>query len=238
LGVVRIVLCLLARLLPLASLHPSFLQQTPLLGQSLPLLSVFPLILTDQCLGLVTEDVLEFTELADPGVAWRAVKIGVLLLDATFVCSVFVQLRRTALRLRWRRCLLLWLGTLLRWGVSACRRGMRAVYPRTRLRALRGYHRCVGTNRWSSTGSLGMWRSSVGGRIGARRLGVGPVLLAWPDHLVSRVGPAGEGELRLVCAVLGGFLLQQAHVLVSVGRRGCLGVGDGGRDDAALLRWT
>ena len=249
LGVVCVVLCLLARLLALSPLHPSLLQQTPLLGHPLPLLPVLPLVLADECLGLVAEDVLELAELADPRVGGRVVEVGVLLLHAALVRGVLVELRRAALRLRRRRgCLLLrGLGsTLGRRGGSVGGWRMGAVHPGARLRALGRHHGRVGAYGRPRAGGLlrvglgNSWRRGRGG-ICAGRLWVGTVFLAGPNHLVRRVGAAGEGELRLVGGVLGGLLLQQAHVLVAGGGvgvgRGGLGVGNGGRDDAALLWW-
>ena len=67
-------------------------------------------------------------------------------------------------------------------------------------------------------------------------MGILAVLLAWPDHLVGRVGAAGESKLCLAGGMLGSFLLQEAHVLVARGWRGRVCVGNGSRDDAALLR--
>lgn len=239
LGVVRVVLLLLARLFALATLHPGLLEQTALFCQPPALLPILPLVLPDQCFWLVSKDVLEFAELADPRVVRRAMGIGVLLLDAALVRSMLVQLRGTTLRFRGRRGLLLRLGALLGRSVPVGRRCVGAVHPRARLRALRGHHGRVRADRRAGAGGLGVRRlTCIRGRVGTWGLRVLPILLPGPDHLVGRVGAAGEGKLRLVGAVLGGFLLQQAHVLVAVGRRGCLGVGDGGRDDAALLRCT
>jgi hypothetical protein len=240
LGVVRVVLRLLAGLLALAALHPRLLEQTTLLGEPLALLSVLPLVLADQRHGLVAKDVLELAELADPGILGRVVEVCILLLDAALVGSVLVQLPRAALGLRGRRgLLLLWLGALLRRGVPAGGGGVRAVHPGARLRALGGHHGRVWADRRAGAGGLGVRRCRcVRGGIRARWLWVRAFLLARPHHLVCRVGAAREGELRLVGGVLGGFLLQQAHVFVAVGWRGCLRVGNGGRDDAALLGWT
>jgi hypothetical protein len=241
LSAIRIVLCLLARLLALPSLHPSLLQQTSLLGQAFAFLPILDLVLPDESQRRVAEDVLIFAELADPRLTRWVVEIGVLLVPATLAGSMIVQLLCTASRLPRRR------GLLWRWGSSrtACTpiwKGRRRVctcpiHVGTRLGALGRHHRGVWANGRASAGSLrvGCWSGSAV-RVSARRLRVLAVLLAGPDHLIGRVGAAGEGELCLVCAVLRGFLLQQADVLVAVGWRGCLGVGDGSRDDAALLR--
>ena len=92
LSVVGIVLCLLARLLALASLHPGLLQQPPLLCQTFALLPVLDLILPDQSHGRMAKYVLVFAEFAYPRLTWRVVEVGVLLLNATLAGSILVQL--------------------------------------------------------------------------------------------------------------------------------------------------
>ena len=92
LGVICIVLGFLAPFLSLPTLHPSLLQEASLLGQSLPILSILPLILPNQGLRRPTKDILVFTELADPRRVWGIVKICILLLDAAFASSVCIEL--------------------------------------------------------------------------------------------------------------------------------------------------
>jgi len=92
LSVVGIVLCLLARLFALASLHPGLLQQPPLLCQTFALLPVLDLILPDQSHGRMAKYVLVFAEFAYPRLTWRVVEVGVLLLNATLAGSILIQL--------------------------------------------------------------------------------------------------------------------------------------------------
>lgn len=92
LSVVGIVLCLLARLLALAPLHPGFLQQPPLLCQTLALLPVLDLVLPDQSHGRMAKYVLVLAEFAYPRLTWRVVEIGILLLNATLAGSILIQL--------------------------------------------------------------------------------------------------------------------------------------------------
>ena len=109
----------------------------------------------------------------------------------------------------------------------------RAIEGRAGLRALI-HSGIVWANRWSCTRAVRGRSCPSGGGIRTRRLGV-TVLLAGPDHVLCRVGAAGKGKLGLICARLGGLLMQQAHVFVAGARWGCLGVSDGGRDDTLLI---
>lgn len=113
LRIVRVVLRLLACLLPFASLHSSFLEQSALLCKSAPFLPVLHLVLSDQGLRRTSEYIFILAELADPGLTGRIVEIGVLLLGATFASSVCVELGGAAPGLaRWggllRRLRTLW----------------------------------------------------------------------------------------------------------------------------------
>ena len=202
--------------------------------------------MADQRDGGRPENVFVLAEFADPG--WRGrrvVEVCVFLLHAPFAGCVGVQFGGAAAGFRGRGAGVgvvglgaFWMGLAGLGGVV----GMMlllllgAVHVWARLRAVRGYHWGVGTNWGASAGRrlrVGRGIGSVG-RIGTRRLRIS-VLLARPDHLGGRVGAAGEGELRLVGGRLGGFLVQEAHVLVAGGRGRCLRVGNGGRDDAALV---
>jgi len=230
-GVVLGVLVLLARLLPLASLHPGLFKQSTLLGRTLALLPILDLVLPNECERGRAEDVLVLAELADPGRLGRVVVVGVLLLRAATLRSQRVQLRGAAAGPARRGWLLVGRGTLLGRRVLAWQsRVLRAIGMRAGLGAL-VVHRGVWTDGRACA-------RCGGGGIGTGGLGVvalGAVFLTRPAHLVCRVGAAGKSKLRLVCAVLGGFLLQQTHVFVAgLGRRG-LRVGDCGRDDASLV---
>jgi len=198
----------------------------------------------------MAEDVLVLAELADPWLARWVVEIGVLLLDTAFSGGILVQLGGTTAWLPWRGCLLLLLLLLLLWWwwgagwptCSAIGKGRGRVCTCTihvwaGLRALGRHHRSVWADGRAGAGRLSVWRRSrSSARVGAWGLGVLAIFLARPDHLVGRIGAARESELCLVRALLCSFLLQQTHVFVAVGWRGGLGVGNGSRDDAALLR--
>lgn len=90
LSVIRIVLCLLARLLSLPTLHPSLLQQTALFRKTFALLSVLDFILANESHGRVAKNVFVLAKLADPWLTGWCVKVGVLLLDTTLAGSVLV----------------------------------------------------------------------------------------------------------------------------------------------------
>jgi hypothetical protein len=103
--VLDIVLSFLAPLLSFSTLHPSLLQKSSLLCQTLPILSVLPLILPNQCLRRSTKDILVFTELTDPRGIRGIVEVRILLLDTAFACSICIELRCASSRLRswgWR----------------------------------------------------------------------------------------------------------------------------------------
>jgi hypothetical protein len=92
LDIVRVVLRLLACLLPLPSLHSCLLQQSALFRKPSSLLPVFHLILPNQGLRRASEDIFIFAELADPGLTRRVVKVGILLLRPPLASSICVQL--------------------------------------------------------------------------------------------------------------------------------------------------
>lgn len=95
-ALLRSVLRVLGGLLGLATLHLRLFQQTLLLGESLPLFSIFDLVLSDERFGWAPEDAFVFTEFADPNVfqGWWMMNIGVLLSYLALTCSQRVQAGR------------------------------------------------------------------------------------------------------------------------------------------------
>lgn len=174
--------------------------------------------------------ILIFTKLAYPWLDWWTMKICVLLLDSTLSGSDLVKLGRTTSRFSGRRRLLLRLSSLWKRRISVGGRRIRSctIDIGTRLSTLSGYFWRIGTNGRSSAGNLRMMRGSrSGGRVCAWWLRVLSIFLAGPHHLIRRIRTAGEGELCFACTVLGSFLLEQAHVLITGWRRGCLRVSNG-----------
>lgn len=238
LAVGRVVLRLLASLLPLAPLHPRLFEQSTLFCEPTSLLPVLHLVLSDQSLRRTAKDIFVFTEFANPGLAGRVVEVGVLLLSPALAGSVSIELRSTASWLARGRRLLRGLAALGRRGTSICW-GMHTIHAGACLGTLGRDSRVIWSNGRASARRLGMGRRRSGrGGIGARGLRVRPVFLARPNHLVCRVRAASEGELRLSCAILCSLLMQQTDVLVARGRWGCLCVGNGCGDDTALFRRT
>ena len=184
LTVACVVLRLLARLLSFSPLHPCLLKQSALLREPASFLPVLHLVLSDEGLGRTPKDVLVFTELADPGLAWRVVEVGVLLLRPALAGSICVELRSASSWLaRWRR--LLWgLATLGRWWTPICW-WMNSIHIGTRLGTLCQHSRGVWSNWRTSAGCLGVGRRRSGRGICARGLRVRPVFLAGPNHLVG-----------------------------------------------------
>lgn len=158
LSIIGVVLCLLARLLPLASLHPSLFQQTSFFRQTLALFPIFDFILADQSHGRVTKYVFVLAEFAYPWLGGWIVEVGVLLLDATLASSVLVQFGGTTPWFSRRRGLLWWWGA--RWtSCSPIGEGWRGVCTRTihvgaGLGTLGRHHRGIWADGRACTGSL------------------------------------------------------------------------------------
>ena len=90
LSIIGVVLCLLARLLALASLHPCLLQQTTLLRQTFALLPILDFVLANESHWGMTKNILIFAEFADPRLGGWIVEVGVFLLYTTLASSVLV----------------------------------------------------------------------------------------------------------------------------------------------------
>lgn len=223
-SVVGVVLSFLADLFALSSFHPSFFQQSTLLGQTLAFLTILDLILPNESYWRRAKDVLVLTELANPRRIGWIVEVLVFLFDSTFASSIGVQLRGASAWLSRWLYLLVWRTTRGR-GISRLAAG--AVHAGTCLGALIINGGVVRANRRSCAGAARGWGCSRRCGIRAGRLRV-DIFLEGPDHVLRRVGATSEGELGLVRARLGGLLLEQAYVLVAGVRWRCLCVGDGG----------
>lgn len=216
-ALLRSILRVLGRFLGLATLHLRFLQQTLLLGESLPFFPIFDLVLSDERFGWAAKDAFVFTEFADPNVfqGRGMMDIGVLLSYLALTCSQRVQtggrssflaahgsLVSLGRRLRARRDVLLH----RRCHVGACLSALRGESTRV-LRG--GCKRRRGRSMRSGTMSL-------------------------HGHAFCGVGFAGERELGLGwCGVI--FLVQKADI-AGASRRGGKGgsVSDSSRDDALV----
>jgi len=188
----------------------------------------------------MTKDILVLAELAYPWLTGWVVEVGILLLYAALAGSVLVEFGCATSGLSRRRGLLWWWGsrrpTCGAIGKGRGRVGACPVHIWACLSALGRHHRGIGADWRAGAGGLGVGLRHTRVRVGTWWLRILAVFLARPDHFIRRVRAAGKGKLRLVGAVLCSFLLQEAHVLVTVGWWGGCGVGDGSRDDAALLR--
>lgn len=177
------ILGLSAFLIP-AALSPSFFQKPPLLFGLFALSPVLDLVHADQCLWWAAPDVLVLAELTDPHRVFGglAVVVGVLLLKASLTGSHGEFFAGSAWAGLFGRC-------SARLGLLTGRRVARRQVVSTATHVWCRLGIGVG-QRWRRRWLCVVLRLRV--RSGCSVRGA---VLPGPDHLVGRVGLAGEGEL-------------------------------------------